>query len=145
MSVTPFSLVVYIVPTPTVIITDDDGMSNIFVRGTERSLTCNITLASYSSSSPNITVQWMKDGVVLDVCSKRVNQSELQVNGNSYTSTITFSPLNNTDTGNYTCTGTISPIGSGFDVDIEPYVIGSSNTRSYTLTIQGMYMYIQHK
>ena len=120
-------------------------MSNIFVRGTERSLTCNITLASYSPSSPNITVQWMKDGLVLDVCSKRVNQSELQVNGNSYTSTITFSPLNTTDTGNYTCTGTISPVGSGFDVDIEPYVIGSSNTGSYTLTIQGMYMYIQHK
>ena len=117
MSVTPFSLVVYIVPTPTVIITDDDDMSNIFVRGTQRSLTCNIALASYSPSSPNITVQWMKDGVVLDVCSKRVNQSELQVNGNSYTSTITFSPLNNTDTGDYTCTGTISPIGSGFDVD----------------------------
>ena len=115
-------------------------MSNIFVRGTERSLTCNITLASYSPSSPNITVRWMKDGVVLDVCSKRVNQSELQVNGNSYTSTIMFSPLNSTDTGEYTCTGTISLIGSGFDADIEPYVIGTNNNGSYTLTVQGIYM-----
>ena len=120
-------------------------MSNIFVRGTEKSLTCNITLASYSPSSPNITVQWMKDGLVLDVSSEQVNQSKLQVNGNSYTSTITFSPLNNTDTGDYTCTGTISPLGSGFDVDIELYIIGISNNGSYTLTIQGMYMYIQHK
>ena len=112
----------------------------MFVRGTERSLTCTITVASYSSSSPNVTVQWMKEGLVLDVSSERVNQSELQVNGNSYTSMITFSPLNNTDTGNYTCTGTISPIGSGFDADIEPYVIGTNNNGSYTLTVQGIYM-----
>ena len=116
----------------------------MFVRGTERSLTCNITLASYSPSSPNVTVQWMNDGLVLDVSSEQIDQSALQVNGNSYTSTITFSPLNSTDAGDYTCTGTISPIGSGFDVDIEPYIIGTSNTGSYTLTVQGMYMYVQH-
>ena len=86
----------------------------------------------------------MKDGLVLDVSSERVNQSKLQVNGNSYTSTITFSPLNSTDAGNYTCTGTISPIGSGCDADIESYIIGSSSNGSYTLTVQGMYMYVQH-
>ena len=137
---TYFSLIVFIVPTPTVIITDD-RMSKIFVRGTERSLTCNVTLASYSPSSPNITIQWMKDGLVLDVSSKRVNQSELQVNGNSYSSTITFSPLNSTDTGDYTCTGTTSPIGSGFDVYVEPYIIGTNVTASHTLTVQGMQVY----
>ena len=112
----------------------------MFVRGTERSLTCNIKLASYSPSSPDTTVRWMKDTLVLDVSSERVNLSELQVNGNSYTLTITFSPLNSTDAGDYTCTGTTSPIGSGFDADIEPYIIGSSNTGSYTLTVQGMYI-----
>ena len=138
-----FSLVVYIVPTPTVIITNDNGMSNIFVRGTEQSLTCNITPASYSPSSPNITVQWMKDGLVLDVSSEQVDQSEIQVYGNSYTSTITLSPLNNTDTGDYTCTGTISSVGSGFDVDVEPYIIGTNDTVSYTLTVQGMYITTQ--
>ena len=53
---------------------------------------------------------------------------------------ITFSPLNSTDAGVYTCTGTISPIGSGFDVDIEPYVIGTSSNGSYTLTVRGMYI-----
>ena len=144
-SITYFCLLVYtcIVPTPTVIITDDDGVSNIFVSGTERSLICNVTLASYSPSSPNITVQWMKDGLVLDVSSERVDQSELHIIGNSYTSTITFSPLNSTDIGDYTCAGTISHVGSGFDADIEPYIIGTSNIGSYTLTIQGMYMYIQ--
>ena len=81
----------------------------------------------------------MKDGLVLDVSSERVDQSELQVNGKSYTSTITFSPLNSTDTGDYTCTGTISPIGSGFNVDVEPYIIGTNNNGSYTLIVQGMY------
>ena len=116
----------------------------IFIRGTERSLTCNITLASYSPSSPNITVQWMKEGLVLDFISERVDHSELQVNGNGSTSTITFSPLNSTDTGDYTCTGTISPIGSGFDLDVEPYIIGTSITGLYTLTVQGMHMHIQH-
>ena len=119
----------------------------MFIRGTERSLTCNVTLASYSPSSPNVTVRWIKDGLVLDISSERVNQSELR---NSYTSTITSSPLNTTDTGDYTCTGTTSPLGSGFDVDIEPYIIGTSNTGSYTLTVQGMYVYVcmyivQHK
>ena len=132
---------IHTVPTPTVDITDD-GVSNMYVRGTVRSLTCNITLASYSPSSPNVTVQWMKDGLLLDVSNERVNQSELQVNGNSYTSTIMFSPLNSTDTGEYTCTGTISPIGSGFDADIEPYIIGTSNTESYTLMVQGMYIHV---
>ena len=88
----------------------------------------------------------MKDGLVLDVSSERVNQRELQVNGNSCTSTITFSPLNSTDAGDYTCTGTISPIGSGFDADIEPYINGTSNTGSYTLIVLGIYiyMYVQH-
>ena len=114
----------------------------MFVRGTERSLTCTITLASYSPSSPNVTVQWMKDGLVLDVSSERVDQSELQVNGIRYTSTITFFPLNSTDAGDYTCTGTINPIGSGFDVDIERYNIGTGSNGSYTLTVQGIYIYI---
>ena len=115
-------------------------MSNIFIPGTERSFTCNITLSSYSPSSPNITIQWMKDGLVLDVSSERVDQSELKANGISYTSIITFSPLNNTDAGDYTCTGTISPVGSGFDVDVEPYIIGTNVTASHTLTVEGMYI-----
>ena len=110
-------------------------MCNIFVRGTEQSLTCIITLASYSPSSPNITVQWMKDGLVLDVSSERVDQSELQ---DSYTSLITFSPLNSIDTGDYTCTGTINPVGA---VAVEPYIIGTSSIESYKLTVQGMLNY----
>ena len=110
----------------------------MFIRGTERSLTCNVTLASYSPSSPNVTVRWIKDGLVLDVSSERVDQSELQVNGNIYTSKIIFSPLNNTDTGDYICIGTISPIGSGFDA---PYIIGTNRNGSYTFAVQGMYKY----
>ena len=65
------------------------------------------------------------------------------MNVNSYTSTITLTPLNNNDASDYTCTGTISHVGSGFDVDVEPYIILTNDTVLYTLALQGIYITTQ--
>ena len=120
---------VYTVPTPIVTITTDTA--NTFIRGTMRYITCNVILNPPLPTGTNVTPDWRKDGVPFDNSTDRVIESSVQQNGNTYSSTITFSPLNTTDEGNYECIGTVNPETSNDNI------ISSSNHGSLSLTVNG--------
>ena len=57
--------------------------------------------------------------------------ANVEENGNTYSSTITFSPLNTTDSGTYECTGTV-------DTDIlNDNIISSTNNGQLSVVVQG--------
>ena len=76
-------------------------------------------------------LEWRKDGVLFDNSTDRVIESDVQENDNTYSSTITFSPLNTTDGGNYECIGIVDPETSNDNN------ISSSNNGSLSVTVNG--------
>ena len=123
-----FSLV-YTVPIPTVTITTDT--TDTFIRGTERSITCNITLNPPLPMNTNVTLEWRKDGVLFDNSTDRVFETSVMEDGNTYSSTILFSPVNTTDGGYYECIGIVNPEMENDNI------ISNSNNGSLSLTIDG--------
>ena len=126
------NLLIIIVPTPTVVINADS--SNNFTRGTERSVTCDITPNPPSPTNPNIALEWVKDGSLFDNSTDCVFESSLNVNGNTYSSTIRFSPLNTTDGGDYQCIGTVRT------EEVEENILSSINTGSFSFSVEGTYV-----
>ena len=124
------NLFMYIVPTPTIVINADS--SNNFTKGTERSVTCDITLNPPSPTNPNVTLEWMKDGSPFDNSTDRVFESPLNVNGNTYSSTIRFTPLNTTDGGDYQCIGTVRT------KEVEKNILSSTNNGSFSFSVEGI-------
>ena len=67
--------------------------------GTALSLTCDYTLSPSVDTTPQTAVAWMVDGVAVDTALDRITSAG---------ATLIFSPLATSDTGNYTCTLTVT-------------------------------------
>ena len=78
----------------------------------------------------SVAIEWMRDGVTFDNSTNRVIANIVE-SGNTYSSTITFSLLNTTDSGTYECTGTV-------DTDImNDNIISSTNNEQLSATVEG--------
>ena len=122
------------VPIPTVSITP--GSLLMFTRATQQYLSCNVNLSDPIPPTPNVNINLDKNGQPVDLSNSRINKT-LTININVYSTILTFTPIDNDAAGNYTCTGTVSPIGSGFNFEVEPFIIGSSNSVLTELIVQG--------
>ena len=83
------------VPTPSIIVSNAD---NLYI-GTSLNLTCGYTLSPSVNTTVQAAVTWMVDGIAVDTSPGRISTDE---------ATLSFSPVATSDTGNYTCTLTIS-------------------------------------
>ena len=79
----------------------------------------------------NVTLEWRKDGVLFDNSTDRVFETSVMEDGNTYSSTISFSPVNTTDGGYYECIGIVNPEMENDNI------ISNSNNGSLSLTIDG--------
>ena len=71
--------------------------------GTALTLTCTVTLDSSVDNSEHVRIDWSR------MPEERSTVSPvMRVSGNSYTGSLTISPLADRDDGTYTCTGTIT-------------------------------------
>ena len=111
----------------------------MFTRATQQYLSCNVHLSDPIPPTPNVTIYLKKNGQPVDLSNSRINKT-LTSNNNVYSAILTFTPLDTDDDGNYTCTGTVSPIGSGFNFEVEPFIIGSSNSALNELIVQGEFV-----
>ena len=122
------------VPTPSILIT---SVNAVFYQGVKKACTCIVTLTPPIPPSPNVTVVWLLgDIVITDGGRVAVTSSD---DGVTFNSTITVSPLNTTDSGLYTCNGTIVPDGS-FSDDIAPHVRGSEVSTTVNVSVNGQYI-----
>ena len=111
----------------------------MFTRATQQYLSCNVNLSDPIPPTPNVTIYLKKNGKPVDVSNFRISKT-LTSNNNVYSAILTFTPVDTDDAGNYTCTGTVSPIGSGFNFEVEPFIIGSSNSALNELIVQSQFV-----
>ena len=108
----------------------------MLTRATQQYLSCNVNLSNPIPPAPNITINLEKNGQPIDLSNSRINKN-LTSNNNFYSTILTFTPVDTVDAGNYTCTGSVSPIGSGFNFEVEPFIIGSNSSAITELLVQG--------
>ena len=140
-SITKLKLTIFSssVPTPTVSITP--GSPLVFTRATEQYLSCNVSLNDPIPPTPNVIINLEKNGQPIGLSNSRINKT-LTINNNVYSTILTFTPIDTDDAGNYTCTGTVSPIesgsvGSGSNSEMAPFIISSTSSALTELTVQG--------
>ena len=113
------------------------SINTVFYQGVQEACTCVVTLAPPIPQPPNATVVWLVGGIAItDGGRVIVTTSD---DGMTFNSTLTVSPLDTTDSGLYTCNGTIVPDGS-FGDDIAPYVRGSEVSTTVNVSVNGQYM-----
>ena len=95
LHITELSFLSVPVPTPSITISNPDTV----YAGTTLSLTCDYTLSSSVDTISQRAVTWMVDGVAVDTSPSRIFSDG---------ATLSFSPLATSDTGNYTCTLTVT-------------------------------------
>ena len=83
------------VPTPFITVSNADTL----YAGTTLSLTCDYTLSPSVDTTPQTAVTWMVGGIAVDTSPGRISTDG---------ATLSFSPLATSDTGNYTCTLTVT-------------------------------------
>ena len=130
----PYLLFPLSVPTPIVSITP--GSLHMFTRATQHYLSCNVNLSDPIPPTPNVTINLEKNGQPVDLSNSRINKT-LTSNNNVYSTILTFTPVDIDDAGNYTCIGSVSPIGSGFNFEVEPFIIGSNSSAITELLVHG--------
>ena len=108
----------------------------MFTRATQQYLFCNVNLSDPIPPTPNVTINLEKNGQPVDLSNSRINRT-LTSNNNVYSTILTFTPVDSDDAGNYTCTGSVSPIGSGFNFEVETFIIGSNSFALTELIVQG--------
>lgn len=116
-------------PIPSISISSD-SLSPIPYQATLLTLNCT---AHVNSKHLNTTLNWDE----LDSTNKRITQKEVLTEGLKLETDLIFNPLASNDTGNYTCTVTVTPIGSSFTDDIIPYIMGISESGRYSVSVQG--------
>ena len=99
-------------------------------------MSCNVNLSDPFPPTPNVTINLEKNGQPIDLSNSRINKTVTN-NNNVYSTILTFTPVDTDDAGNYTCTGYVSPIGSGFNFEVEPFIIGSTGSVLTELIVQG--------
>ena len=108
----------------------------MFTRATQHYLFCNVNLSDPIPPTPNVTINLKKNGQPIDLSNSRINKT-LTSNNNVYSTILTFTPVDTVDVGNYTCTGSVNSIGSGFNFEVEPFIIGSNSSAITELLVQG--------
>ena len=108
-----FLLHYFPVPKPVVNVTTSSY--DILYQATQQSLFCNVTFSNFSPpGGSDVEFQWNFQGTLIEndtritISSPYVTQD---LNSTHASSTLTFSPINTTDSGKYTCTVNITVVG----------------------------------
>ena len=111
------------VPSPSVTLSHNPE-SGILRHGDNLTLTCTIQLDGAIDTGVDVTVLWT--GPPGNISSD--NPTATMDSGTVYESTVTFSSLETSDSGDYTCTATVSP-------DPSSEFVAESGGRTDTLSI----------
>ena len=89
-------------------------------QGTELVLTCSISGHSAVNTDFNVEITWSRSTFQV-LSGQYITISETEGSGHEYSRTVTFSPVDTSDSAIYTCTASLSPSPTGS-------VIASSET-----------------
>ena len=100
--------------------------------GTRQTLTCIVVLPDYVDTDVNVVVEWLFESSPLP-SNDRINISQVTIQSSLFFSTLTFSPIGISDTGQYSCQSTVS--------SLFPHITTSLNGDSdlSLVSMEGMY------
>ena len=107
------------VPPPSVSISVSSDVEAVY-QGTKLVLTCSISVHSAVNTETIVKIAWRRDTYQV-LWGQYVNISETEGSGHEYSRTVTFSPVDTSDSALYSCTASLSPSLTGS-------VIASSET-----------------
>ena len=107
------------VPPPNVSISLSTDVEAVY-QGTQLVLTCSISVHSAVNTDYNVDINWSKNRFQV-ISGQYVTISETEGSGHEYSRTVTFSPVDTSDSAIYNCTTSLSPSLTGS-------VIASSET-----------------
>ena len=99
------------------------------IHGTERTITCDVIFIPPLPDNPDVSFTVLKDGVEVSF----ENDTKLTAVWIGTTGSLTFRPLDFSDSGNYTCVATAR------DFYNNPLIIPSNASDYYNATVEGKY------
>ena len=118
---------------PTISITSN--RTGVLYAGTPLTLTCSIQLNPAVDTTVMVTRMWRGPASQVVSNSSHVTVSNLvERSALLYETTIQFSPLNTTDSGNYECEATVTP-----DPQSQFIIMSTRGSDTHTVTVQGEY------
>ena len=102
------------------------------IHGTERTITCVVIFIPPLPDNPDASFAVLKDGVDITF---NIN-TRLTAVRNGTVSSLTFRPLDYSDSGNYTCVATAR------DFNNNPLIIPSNASDYYNATVEGKYTFM---
>ena len=102
------------------------------IRGTERTITCDVIFIPPLPDNPDVSFTVLKDGVEVSF----ENDTKLTAVWIGTTGSLTFRPLDFSDSGNYTCVATAR------DFYNNPLIIPSNASDYYNATVEGKYAFM---
>ena len=103
------------------------------IRGTERTITCVVIFTPPLPDNPDASFAVLKDGVDITFG----NNTRLTAIRSGTVGSLTFRPLDFSDSGNYTCVATAR------DFYNNPLIIPSNASDYYNATVEGKYCQIK--
>ena len=100
-------------------------------QGTTLTLTCTATMDTAVNTEFDVSITWSSTNTAA-LSGQFTTASGRMGSGHQFTHTVTFSPVNTTDSGGYTCKATATPTDS--DLAIIPSSVGVAST---TITVEG--------
>ena len=117
-------------PQPTVTITRSHSDSVLV--GTELVLTADISFSDQSRVNVNksLDILWRLNDIIIN--DSHITISAVSGSGDSYTASLTYSPITISDSGQITATVTVRPM------EVNEYIRTVNATASETITIKGI-------
>ena len=116
------------VPAPDVSISLNTDNDTVY-QGTELVITCTVTVDSAVDTEYDVNMIWSSDTAESD--GPYINISNITGSGQEYTSTVTISPVNTTDSATYTCTASITT------TDSDTIISSMKNSSTVDTTVEG--------
>ena len=96
--------------------------------GINLTLICTIQLNTAVDSNVMVNTSWTRPNAMF-ASNSRISITNVSESVPPYETTVLFSPLNITDSGNYTCQADVRPNPSS------PFIMMNSDTATHTITV----------
>ena len=102
--------------------------TGVLYAGINLTLICTIQLNTAVDTNVVVNTSWTGPNAMF-AFNSRISITDMSESVTPYTTTVLFSPLNITDSGNYTCQAYVRPSISS------PFIVMNSDTATHTITV----------